>query len=129
MDYTKSFLAGVFLLLSGGCSAKQNTHAVLHQPSVECLHEVKEKVRQLSEVEHIEISDTVFQKHSLLLLTNIPRRSWVADNPLAGAVGTQIPLRLFVEDGLCRIGLLDQEGRIVRKRRLQNCRCKAEEAQ
>ena len=127
--FTKLLLSSAIIMTIEGCAAVQRENALLLQPSSSCLKEVKQKVRQLAGNATIHLSDTVFQKYSLLLLTNAHQRSWGRENRMSGVVGSQKPMRLFMEAGECQIGLLDQDGKIVRKSVLKHCHCKGEPQQ
>ena len=125
MDFTKVFFPGWLLLLMGGCSM-QPRHALLTQPSAACLHEVKVQVKSLAETENVRLSDDLFQKNSLLVLTNRPRTFQAAENRMAGVIGSEKMVRLFHEGGQCLIGLQDESGKIVKKIVLKKCRCRDE---
>ena len=125
MDFIK-YILGWSLLWMGGCSIHPR-HALLSEPSIACLHEVKMRVKALVRIEHIRLSDDLFQNNSLLVLTNRPHTFLSAENPMAGVIGSEKMVRLFQEGGECWIGLQDESGKIIKKDALKKCRCRDED--
>jgi len=125
MDFTKYIVPGWLALLIGGCSM-QPRYALLHDSSAACLHEVKAQVKALAGTDNIHLSDDLFLKNSLLVLTNRPRTFQAAENPMAGVIGSEKMVRLLHEEGQCLLGLQDESGKILKKVVLKKCRCTEE---
>ncbi len=122
MDFTKVFFPGWLALIIAGCSM-QPRHALLTKPSAACLHEVKTQVKALAGTENVRLSDDLFQKSSLLVLTNRPHTFHAVENRMAGVIGSEKMVRLFREDRHCLIGVQDEEGKMIKKVVLKKCRC------
>ena len=125
------------LLLAGlwgltGCAEmmqKGDQKVLLRAPSQQCHAELVAKIKALTGIGHVTISNDAFTKSATLILTNHPRAPYPAVNPLAGVIGSEKMLQLLQRKGVCRIALLDEKGEIVRSLPLQACDCKPEEDQ
>jgi hypothetical protein len=114
----------------GGCSMSQNSflqERYLHEITSACTEEITDAIEEMTGLRHIKLSDTVFQKSAMLVLTNRRRKNYPSDNPLIGVVGSEKILKLYSNDRDCRIALLDEQGNIIKKKVLQHCKCSKKE--
>jgi len=122
MDFIKIFFSVWLVLTVGGCST-QPRYALLRKPSASCLHEVKTAIKVLADTQNVHLSDDLFQRNSLLVLTNKPHLYQAMENRMTGVIGSEKMMRLFEEKGQCMIGLQDESGKIIKKILLNKCRC------
>ncbi len=113
-----------------GCATtmpKSDNRALLTTTGAKCHEEVVARLQKLTGIGHLRISEDAFTKNATLVLTNHPRPPFPSDDPLVGVIGSEKIVRLLQEDGVCKIALLDENGRIVRSEVLKQCRCRREE--
>ncbi len=118
------------IMIVGGCTMHEGIalhKARLKVPAKECIAEVKSKAAELAGTKQLRVSDDLFQKSSLLVLTSMPAKPYPFDNPMVGVVGAQKMLRLYRDDQKCWIALVNDSAEVVKKLPLDRCHCVDEE--
>ncbi len=117
------------LLFLSGCAtnfqALRQT-ALIEKPTNECNDELKNKIAKLSGIKSVKVSN-VFINEPYLVLTNRPKVLYPHDNKPEAVPGSEKFFMLYLDDGECFVGLLNEMEYITKRERINKCSCKVSE--
>ena len=112
-----------FLILLQGCSMSQTFQPALRTVDPQCFKNLKSSIAILTNLPDIKISKDMFTKSAYLVFSNHPKFSYGMNDRLVGVRGSEKILMLYLKEGKCYVGLLDQKKNIVKNVVLNQCNC------
>ena len=101
----------------------QTYQPALRTMDSKCSKNLKSSIATLTNLPDIKISKDLFTKSAYLVLSNHPKFSYGMDDRLVGVHGSEKILMLYLKEGKCYVGLLDQKKNIVKSVVLDQCNC------